>query len=156
MTNEQTWARLYLDRTVREWKEEQALRRLIEVQRARVNSAVASYETTGGRKDAAQARAAHEDELAELIELNDKLERYIKKGIDEDAKTRRAVERVQDQESRLFLFDNYISHIGKRKYCQNESISPRTYYRRLNKALQDFYTANAAMIEEYISSRTAK
>lgn len=82
--------------------------RLLEVLKARVNTAVARYENTGEGSDREQAQKRREDALFEYIEQEGKCERSQKLYDREARKVTRIIKRIDDDTVQEIMMLRYV------------------------------------------------
>ena len=110
MRDECYQAKLWLNRNYYSSRQLDADRRMLQVIENMVNSAVARYENDGtGSCDADAARARHEDKLIEYSEQKAKVEREEAQLDVEMAKTRMAINKLEDGDQKDVAIERYIN-----------------------------------------------
>ena len=110
MRDECYQAKLWLNRNYYSSRQLDADRRMLAVIENVVNSAVARYESDGtssGDSDAARHR--HEDKLLEYSEQLERVERESRELAEEMLKTRRAIDKLEDEDHRAVAIERYIN-----------------------------------------------
>ncbi len=97
MTNEMFEAKQWLRRVYVIAKRVESNERMLEVLKARVNTATAVYENKSGRGDREQAQKRREDALLDYIEQEDKVERSRNLLSRETGKVKKVIDRIDDE-----------------------------------------------------------
>ena len=97
MTNEMYEAKQWLRRVYVLSKRVESNERMLEVLKARVNTATAVYENKSGRGDREQAQKRREDALLDYIEQEDKVERSRNLLNRETGKVKNVIDRIDDE-----------------------------------------------------------
>lgn len=97
MTNEMYEAKQWLRRVYVLSKRVESNERMLEVLKARVNTATAVYENKSGRGDREQAQKRREDALLDYIEQEDKVERSRNLLNRETGKVKNVIDRIDDK-----------------------------------------------------------
>ena len=108
MTDECFEAKQWLRRVYVIAKRVECNERLLEVLKARVNTAVARYENTGEGSDREQAKKRREDALFEYIEQEGKCERSQKLYDREARKVTRIIKRIDDDTVQEIMMLRYV------------------------------------------------
>lgn len=110
MRDECYQAKLWLNRNYYSSRQLDADRRMLAVIENVVNSAVARYESDGTSSgDADAARHRHEDKLIEYSEQLERVERESRELAEEMLKTRRAIDKLEDEDHRAVAIERYIN-----------------------------------------------
>lgn len=97
MTDEMYEAKQWLRRVYVLSKRVESNERMLEVLKARVNTATAVYENKSGRGDREQAQKRREDALLDYIEQEDKVERSRNLLNRETGKVKNVIDRIDDK-----------------------------------------------------------
>lgn len=97
MTDEMYEAKQWLRRVYVLSKRVESNERMLEVLKARVNTATAVYENKSGRGDREQAQKRREDALLDYIEQEDKVERSRNLLNRETGKVKKVIDRIDDK-----------------------------------------------------------
>ncbi len=97
MTDEMFEAKQWLRRVYVLSKRVESNERMLEVLKARVNTATAVYENKSGRGDREQAQKRREDALLDYIEQEDKVERSRNLLNREAGKVKKVIDRIDDK-----------------------------------------------------------
>jgi hypothetical protein len=97
MTDEMFEAKQWLRRVYVLSKRVESNERMLEVLKARVNTATAVYENKSGRGDREQAQKRREDALLDYIEQEDKVERSRNLLNRETGKVKKVIDRIDDK-----------------------------------------------------------
>lgn len=97
MTDEMFEAKQWLRRVYVIAKRVESNERMLEVLKARVNTATAVYENKSGRGDREQAQKRREDALLDYIEQEDKVERSRNLLNRETGKVKKVIDRIDDE-----------------------------------------------------------
>ena len=97
MTNEMFEAKQWLRRVYVLSKRVESNERMLEVLKARVNTATAVYENKSGRGDRDQAQKRREDALLDYIDQEDKVERSRNLLNREACKVKKVIDRIDDK-----------------------------------------------------------
>lgn len=97
MTDEMYEAKQWLRRVYVLSKRVESNERMLEVLKARVNTATAVYENKSGRGDREQAQKRREDALLDYIEQEDKVERSRNLLNRETGKVKNVIDRIDDE-----------------------------------------------------------
>lgn len=97
MTNEMFEAKQWLRRVYVLSKRVESNERMLEVLKARVNTATAVYENKSGRGDREQAQKRREDALLDYIDQEDKVERSRNLLNREAGKVKKVIDRIDDK-----------------------------------------------------------
>lgn len=97
MTNEMYEAKQWLRRVYVLSKRVESNERMLEVLKARVNTATAVYENKSGRGDREQAQKRREDALLDYIDQEDKVERSRNLLNRETGKVKKVIDRIDDK-----------------------------------------------------------
>lgn len=108
MTDECFEAKQWLRRVYVIAKRVECNERLLEVLKARVNTAVARYENTGEGSDREQAQKRREDALFEYIEQEGKVERSQRLLERESRKVARILKSIDDETVREVMILRYL------------------------------------------------
>ncbi len=108
MTDECFEAKQWLRRVYVIAKRVECNERLLEVLKARVNTAVARYENTGEGSDREQAQKRREDALFDYIEQEGKCERSQKLYDREARKVTRIIKRIDDDTVQEIMMLRYV------------------------------------------------
>lgn len=108
MTDECFEAKQWLRRVYVIAKRVECNERLLEVLKARVNTAVARYENTGEGSDREQAQKRREDALFEYIEQEGKCERSQQLYDREARKVTRIIKRIDDDTVKEIMMLRYV------------------------------------------------
>ena len=103
----------------------------------RLGSGVAKYEndgTSSGDSDAARAR--HEDTLLEYSEQRAKVEREERELLTEMTKTRKAIDKLADDDCKAVAIDRYINRLKWNDIADLEHISRAQVFRVHDKMLE--------------------
>lgn len=110
MRDECYQAKLWLNRNYYSSKQLAADRRMLAIIENALGSGVARYEndgTSSGDSDAARAR--HEDKLLEYSEQKERVEREERELLADMAKTRRAIDRLEDEDHKAVAIERYVN-----------------------------------------------
>ena len=103
-------AKLWLNRNYYSSRQLAADRRMLAVIENLLGSGVARYENDGTSSgDADAARARHEDKLLEYSEQKERVEREERELITDMARTRRAIDRLEDEDHKAVAIERYIN-----------------------------------------------
>jgi len=97
MTDEMYEAKQWLRRVYVLSKRVESNERMLEVLKARVNTATAVYENKSGRGDREQAQKRREDALLDYIDQEDKVERSRNLLNRETGKVKKVIDRIDDK-----------------------------------------------------------
>lgn len=97
MTDEMFEAKQWLRRVYVLSKRVESNERMLEVLKARVNTATAVYENKSGRGDREQAQKRREDALLDYIDQEDKVERSRNLLNREAGKVKKVIDRIDDK-----------------------------------------------------------
>lgn len=97
MTDEMFEAKQWLRRVYVLSKRVESNERMLEVLKARVNTATAVYENKSGRGDREQAQKRREDALLDYIDQEDKVERSRNLLNREASKVKKVIDRIDDK-----------------------------------------------------------
>lgn len=97
MTDEMFEAKQWLRRVYVIAKRVESNERMLEVLKARVNTATAVYENKSGRGDREQAQKRREDALLDYIDQEDKVERSRNLLNRETGKVKKVIDRIDDK-----------------------------------------------------------
>lgn len=109
MRDECYQAKLWLNRNYYSSKQLDADKRMLAVIENVLGSGVARYESDGSSCDADAARARHEDKLLEYSEQKARVEREERELVADMAKTRRAIDKLEDEDHRAVAIERYIN-----------------------------------------------
>ena len=110
MRDECYQAKLWLNRNYYSSMQLDADKRMLAIIENVVNSAVARYESDGTSSgDADAARARHEDKLLEYSMQRERVERETRQLLAENEKTRRAIDKLEDEDQKAVAINRYIN-----------------------------------------------
>ena len=110
MRDECYQAKLWLNRNYYSSRQLAADRRMLAVIENLLGSGVARYENDGTSSgDADAARARHEDKLIEYSEQKARVEREERELVAEMLKTRRAIEKLEEEDLKTVATERYIN-----------------------------------------------
>ena len=109
MRDECYQAKLWLNRNYYSSKQLDADKRMLAVIENVLGSGGARYENDGSSCDADAARARHEDKLLEYSEQKARVEREERELVADMAKTRRAIDKLEDEDHRAVAIERYIN-----------------------------------------------
>lgn len=107
MTDKQYFAKRWLSRNFELNREIRLLEDKLEVSRQRVNNIVGRYELNEIQMQ--HNRGGREDLIAEVIELEDLVERRLKLLMSEDNKTTEAIDKLETSIERAVLIARYVN-----------------------------------------------
>ena len=137
MRDECYQAKLWLNRNYYSSRQLDADRRMLSIIENRLGSGVAKYEndgTSSGDSDAARAR--HEDTLLEYSEQRAKVEREERELLTEMTKTRKAIDKLADDDCKAVAIDRYINRLKWNDIADLEHISRAQVFRVHDKMLE--------------------
>ena len=110
MRDECYQAKLWLNRNYYSSRQLDADRRRLSIIENKLGSGVAKYENDGtGFGDGDAARARHEDTLLDYSEQKARVEREERELKEETAKTRSAIDKLDDDDCKAVAIDRYIN-----------------------------------------------
>ena len=129
-------AKLWLNRNYYAWRQLDADKRMLSIIENKLGSGVANYQNDGTGGDSDAARARHEDTLLEYSEMRAKIEREERELLQEMQKTRRAIDRLEDDDCKAVAIDRYISRLKWNDIADLEHISRAQLFRVHGKMLE--------------------
>jgi len=133
---EEIMAEEWLNRNYNDMKKLEADRRMLEVMENRLGSGVAKYENDGAQShDATRSQARHEDALLEYSAQREKVEKETRDLVRETAKTKEAIEQLEDPDLEALATDRYLSRLRWKDVGKLEHISHSTVFRLRKKML---------------------
>ena len=136
MRDECYQAKLWLNRNYYSSRQLDADKRMLAVIENVLGSGVARYENDGSSCDADAARARHEDKLLEYSEQKARVEREERELKEETAKTRSAIDKLDDDDCKAVAIDRYINCLKWNDIATAEHISRAQVFRVHDKMLE--------------------
>ena len=137
MRDECYQAKLWLNRNYYSSRQLDADRRRLSIIENKLDSGVAKYENDGtGFGDGDAARARHEDTLLDYSEQKARVEREERELKEETAKTRSAIDKLDDDDCKAVAIDRYINCLKWNDIATAEHISRAQVFRVHDKMLE--------------------
>ena len=137
MNKEMKEAKAWLNRNYLFTRKVMADKRTLERLENQLSSGVARYENDGtGGNDQDAARKRHEDALIDYSEILSRYEAENRQLIRETAKTRRAIEKLEDPDLIAIATDRYLNLMKWEDIAAAESISRAQVFRIHDKMLE--------------------
>jgi len=137
MRNDAYQAKLWLNRNYHFTRQIEADRRSLEKLLNGLGSGVAKYENDGSsNRDSDAARAKHEDQLGDYSMMKQKVEEEEKKYLRETAKTKSAIDELQDPDQHAVAVYRYIDLMRWEDIAKAVHISRPHVFRIHNKMLE--------------------
>ena len=109
MRDECYQAKLWLNRNYYSSRQLDADKRMLAVIENIINSGVANYANDGIDGDSDAARTRHEDKLLEYSMQRERVERETRQLLAENEKTRRAIDKLEDEDQKAVAINRYIN-----------------------------------------------
>ena len=130
MNKELREAEAWLNRNYNQLKKLDADKRTLEIFGNRLGTGVGRYENDGTQnRDATISQARHEDALIDYSAQREKVERQLEKLAPDLAKTRRAIEELEDGEQAAIAIDRYINRLRWKDIALIQHVSESQLFR---------------------------
>lgn len=139
MTDNQYYAKCWLNRNYALWSEIRQLKARRDVLFADINGGVASYRAKETQTDAAKAQARVEDMRLSYSELCDLIDRRVNELNRGDAETLAAIAKLTDATERTILTARHVNYMPWNKILTETHWARASAFRYYRKALDNIY-----------------
>lgn len=136
MRDECYQAKLWLNRNYYSSRQLDADKRMLAVIENIINSGVANYANDGTGGDSDAARTRHEDKLLEYSMQRERVERETRQLLAENEKTRRAIDKLEDEDQKAVAINRYINRQKWNEIADIIHISKAQLFRVHDKMLE--------------------